>query len=119
MRVRQRRCASNARVESAGMNVPKKQPVQTRKGSDKLPTIRSPPQPTEISSHTGVVRSVSAWIRMTKMDMEGGRSGESEYVHAEREQTKVQLHGITKRLCEVQYMYICTGFSNQTATALF
>eukprot|EP00731_Ephydatia_muelleri_P029991 Em0021g514a len=83
------------------MNTPKKQPVQIRTGSDKLAAIRSPPQPVEISSHTGVARSVSSWIRMTKIDMEGGRSGESEYVHAEREQTKVQLHTITKRLCEV------------------
>lgn len=87
------------------MNTPKKQPVQIRTGSDKLAAIRSPPQPVEISSHTGVARSVSSWIRMTKIDMEGGRSGESEYVHAEREQTKVQLHTITKRLCEVHYTY--------------
>lgn len=62
----------------------------------------SSPQPAGIDFQMGVARSVSSWMKMTKMNMEGGKSGpESDYARAEREQTKLQLHNITKRLCEV------------------
>ena len=83
------------------MNAPKKPLVQIRRGSEKLPAKPSSPQPAGIDFQTGVVRSVSSWMRMTKINMEGENSGESDYARAEREQTKLQLHNITKRLCEV------------------